>query len=441
MEPKTKLQKQVAVLGAKLPELTENQIQWAKRNAVEHIGFRTKKAILCTDCGEKYPDTIKVEDGKIDICPNCGCHLKIESSRKQKDRKIDYFSIITTMKGFQVVRHFYISKHSKAGQKAYYFIDEVVQRWLFPNGKYVTKAKTKKPFAYYCYDVWNHGSNLEFRSRDNLDYYICGEAIYPVRRYIPVLKRNGFKGDFHDISAFKLFCMLLTQPHAETLLKAGQYDALYYLARGYNDAIDSLWPAIKICIRQSYIIKDFSIWKDYCSLLEYFKKDMRNARYVCPDNLSEVHDRLVKRKREIDRKERERQKRIWEVQRKQREIEKKIREENAKIQYVKDKSKYFDLVFEDNLLKIKALQSVQEFMDESNEMHHCVYTNEYYNRKESLIFSARIGDERIATIEISLNNYSIIQCRGKYNQPTPYDEQIIKLINQNMRFIKRKKTA
>lgn len=51
--------------------------------------------------------------------------------------------------------------------------------------------------------------------------------------------------------------------------------------------------------------------------------------------------------------------------------------------------------------------------------------------------SARIGDERIATIEISLSQMRVLQCRG-YDNSTPkqYDE-IIKLINDNMKVLKQ----
>lgn len=441
MKPKTKLQKQVTKMSVKLPELTEKQKLWAMEHAVEHLALRTKKAIICTECGEKYPDVNKLKDSEIEICPNCGSHLIVESTRRQKDRKIDYFSIITTMKGFQVIRYFFIEKSSKAGEKAHYFIDEILQRWLLPNGQFVTRAKLKVPFSYYCYDVWNHSSDLEIRVRDNPDYYICDEAIYPIRKYIAILKRNGFKKRIKGVSLFNLFKVLITDPHAETLLKAGQIEALSYMAKGYENEIDRLWPSIKICMRRNYRIKDFSIWKDYCHLLDYFKMDMRNAKHVCPDNLFEAHDYLERKKHKILQKERETWMRELEIRKKLNEIERKKREEKAAVQYVQDRSKFLDLVFKDDLLEIKVLQNMQDFIEEGRVMHHCVYTNEYYLNKDSLLLSARIKNERIATIELSLNNFSIVQCRGKYNMVTPYDEKITKLIKQNIGLIKQKMTA
>ena len=62
-------------------------------------------------------------------------------------------------------------------------------------------------------------------------------------------------------------------------------------------------------------------------------------------------------------------------------------------------------------------------------MHHCAAT--YYDNLDSLLFSVRdSGNERIATVEWSLSEGRILQCRGKYNSvPEIYDE-IVSLINR-----------
>lgn len=426
MKPKTKLQKQVAKLSRKLPKLTEKQKAWACKHAVEHVGLRSKSGfITCTECGEKFPDMMKFEDGEIDICPNCGCHLKIETTRKRKDRQIDYFSIITVIKGFQVIRYFYIERNGKAGEKVHYYIQEVVQRFLLPDGNFLTLARLKVMFSSYCYDIWSHGSCLEIRQCDNHDYHFSGEAIYPVRRYIPVLKRNGFKGNFNESSVFDLFRLIITNSKAETLQKARQYNLLGFMSNGNCGKIEYLWPSIKICIRNNYIVKDVTIWKDYLNLLEYFGKDLHNAKYVCPKNLSAEHDRLERKKREKILKD---------------ELEKK-KNEIAKYEpiYKKSKSKFFGIEFTDGLLHIVVLRSVKEFLEEGTVMHHCVFTNAYYSEPNSLILSARIGDERIETIEVSLKNFTIVQSRGQNNKNTEYHNRIIGLVEKNIGLIKRAK--
>ena len=49
----------------------------------------------------------------------------------------------------------------------------------------------------------------------------------------------------------------------------------------------------------------------------------------------------------------------------------------------------------------KVLDSVEAIRQEGEAMHHCVFTNEYYLKADSLILSATIDGKRIETIEVS----------------------------------------
>ena len=63
---------------------------------------------------------------------------------------------------------------------------------------------------------------------------------------------------------------------------------------------------------------------------------------------------------------------------------------------------------------------MDEFYEEGKAMHHCVYTNAYYNDENSLILSARIDGERIETVEVDLQTLKVVQSRGvAYATPTP----------------------
>ena len=42
-------------------------------------------------------------------------------------------------------------------------------------------------------------------------------------------------------------------------------------------------------------------------------------------------------------------------------------------------------------------------------MHHCVFSNQYYLKEDSLILSASIEGKRIETIELSLDTMLIAQ--------------------------------
>ena len=74
-------------------------------------------------------------------------------------------------------------------------------------------------------------------------------------------------------------------------------------------------------------------------------------------------------------------------------------------------------------------------------MHHCVFTNDYFKKPDSLVFSARIGDERIETVEISLDTLQVVQSRGVCNESTKYHDRIINLVKQNIRHIRVRMSA
>ena len=71
-------------------------------------------------------------------------------------------------------------------------------------------------------------------------------------------------------------------------------------------------------------------------------------------------------------------------------------------------------------------------------MHHCVYTNRYYERTDSLILSCRDKqNHRLATIEIGLPQGDIKQVRAACNQiPAQYDSIVQLLTAQRKQFKK-----
>jgi len=78
---------------------------------------------------------------------------------------------------------------------------------------------------------------------------------------------------------------------------------------------------------------------------------------------------------------------------------------------------------------------VQEYIEEGQALHHCVFTNEYHLKEKSLILPASIAGKRIETIELSLETMEILQCRGLQNKNTEHHERIIELVQQNMKQI------
>lgn len=105
------------------------------------------------------------------------------------------------------------------------------------------------------------------------------------------------------------------------------------------------------------------------------------------------------------------------------------------------KGKFFGLSFTDGLIVVSVLESVDDYYKEGNALHHCVGQYEYYLKPNSLVFSARIDNKRIETVELSLDTFKVLQSRGLCNQNTEYHDRIIQLVQKNAQKIRKRMTA
>ena len=106
--------------------------------------------------------------------------------------------------------------------------------------------------------------------------------------------------------------------------------------------------------------------------------------------------------------------------------------ELSQVVFEEDKAHFFGLFFQEDNIQIKVIDSVQGFLEEGDIHNHCVFNNEYYKEKNSLILSALVNNEPTETIEIDLQSLKIKQARGKGNKATPHHKKIIEIVNKNM---------
>lgn len=427
MKPKNKFQKHVLELSRCLPKITEPQQRWAFKHCFDHIGKRNTKGIItCLECGHHWQGDGALIDTVCGAkCPHCGAELKVINTSKRVFKETEYFGMITVCGGFQVLRFFYINVYRKAGVAAQYDCTEVVQRWIAPNGRNVSVARLRRMSVMY-YDLWNLSTSLEIRPYHR-SHDVYPAQFYPRQKFISEVYRNGFIGAYHKIAPFDLLSSILSDSKAETLLKAGQYDLLRHFIRSASTKIDTYWNSIRICMRNGYTIEDGSVWCDYIDLLQFFGKDLNSPKYVCPDNLKKAHDRLMQKRQAQQERER-----LEEQRRKATENEDRFRELKAK---------YFGINFTDGAIEVRVLESVDEFFEEGKAMKHCVFTNDYYLRPDSLVLSATIDGKRIETVEISLKTLKVVQSRGVCNSNTEYHDRIIKLVNKNKNLIRQRIAA
>lgn len=442
MTPKTKIQKEVARLSATINPISDKQIDWAYKHSIEHIAYRTKNGIMtCSDCGHVWHSKSTLADDLCGCrCPICGAELKVEETRKRTLNQTRYFSVITTCKGYQVIRVSQVRFISRKGQPMQFYCHEVVQRWISSEGKVVDMALLRGFPFYYC-DLWALDSDMEVRPHNSLyDDVVAWSDIYPRKSFIPQLKRNGFKGDFHGISPVRLFKALLSDPRIETLMKAGKIDEMRYFISNPRNA-DELWASYLIAKRHHYQINNIGMWCDFLNMLKNIGKDIRNPKNICPTDFIEAHDHitgLIEAKRE---KERTAQQHRWAIERREQEQQRLLQEKKNEEDFKALKSKFFGLVITDDELSIKVLESIDEYYTEGKVQNICVFGAGYYKKADTLILSARIGNEIIETVEVDLRTLKVVQCHGKNNQDSMYHNRIINLVNNSAKLIKERMTA
>lgn len=310
----------------------------------------------------------------------------------------------------------------KKNKTSSFFAHEVMQLFIDEKGRIKTMAKNVMGMSQY-YDQWVVGSKLSLKSFHNLRFFLRPSYIFPNKKTLPIIKRNGFTGNFHGIAPQVLFHELLSDNIAETLLKTKQYDLLYYhIQNTVLKPMGKYWNALKICNRNHYIVKDAKLWVDYMDLLDHFNKDLRSPKYVCPVNLERAHNRLMAKKQEAIIRET--------LEKKKKQI---ARNQAA---YFKAKQHFFGLAFSEKNISVKVIESVKEFLEEGCAHRHCVFTNEYYKKENSLILSAKVNGIPTETVQVSLKNFEILQSRGQGNKASKHNRAIIGLVQRNMHRIR-----
>lgn len=461
MKPKTKLQHEVIANSQQLYKIDNDMLSWAKKDVLEHKGFATKTRVICMDCGNSFsPELVS---RKRAVCPHCNTKLTIEQTKKRTDTQSVDLAYAEIYGEFQVIRNFEIYAYYREKEPARYHIREILQHWVLPDGKREIVGR------YHNMGSCGWCGDMEIRKLTGGSYYSSYKMeMYPYKyhpdsTFKPMYRKYGITRDLEGMTFLEAINTIPSNPKAETLIKAKQYSLLGYC----NDSnkVYHFWPSIKICLRNKYKVKDASIWFDYLDLLEYFKKDLNNAYYVCPKDLSKAHDIYVKRKRKIIDFERMQQdyisilkyfkefqkegfafpknlKREYQIladRQKADRLAKKKKEIDRENQKYRELIRPFlDMQICDKLIQIIPLQSVEDFVIEGDTLHHCVYTNEYYKKADRLILSARMDEIRLETIEIDLNAMKVMQCRGIRNKDSEYHARILRLMNKNMHLIKER---
>lgn len=383
MKPRNKIQREVVALSATLRPISDEQKMWG---------------IL---------------------------HSYTAKEISQQKKLYRYFVISSRLKDWQVCRFFQIRK-----VKQNFHIIEPVRLWFNEKVHMEVEAMSRCWCSSHA-DSWNTNSELSLKEVPSWhkDYtQILPISASKVTSMLPILKRNGLKRSFHNMQPRDVIEGLLKNNIFETLWKCKQFPLLrafaYNWNRDYNDV--SKMAAVKIVLRHNYHIKDGRMWVDMVNMLERAHKDFRNPKFVCPINLKAGHDKAM----DLCNKYEEKQRKIKE----QMEL---LEDQKAVKAYEVARKCFMGMVISDGTVVIQVLPTVKDVEQEGKAMHHCVFTNKYYKRLDSLLLTAKVNDERVETIEVDLKRYQLVQSRGVCNQNSKYHNEIVSLVNKNMNIIKK----
>lgn len=414
MKPRTKMQAECFRLSQRLDLLSIKQREWSLEKVLPHMAYCTKKKVACLDCGTIHENTFG--NRKKAKCAHCGRTLTLFATRKLKSKVIMYFMLADLVDDYMVFRYFMIRADYRVGWKREVEIDEVLQHWCIDGKNRVVIAKQHNCTRWYWYDSWS--GNLEVRDKTNPKYDVYHDAISPDSRFHPLMEKYGIDHNFVGMTILDAWHLIQRKPIVETLVKLKRYDLVNKYGHHESD-FRRFWSSLKITFRHKYFIDDIGMWFDYLTLLVHFRKDIHSPKYICPKNLKKEHDRLVAKKRDIDRKN-------------ELEAKKKRAAQNQKM-YEHTHGKYFGMEWNGKSgMYARVLSSIEDFIIEGDELNHCVFQNEYFKRENSLIISVQIKGVRTETVEIDLKKLEVIQCRGKNNQNSVRHDEILQFVESTI---------
>lgn len=309
MKPRNEFEKQVAASNKELTAIGSKAVEWAIRNAVKHITFRTSgHKCTCGDCGEQFDYKGK---GKSVRCPHCGYRLQVTDTLKRKHQEKSYFSTLEVIGGLQVQRVFLLTAIYLKGKPMYFYYDEVCRLWLNAKGQVAVTSRLRA-MGYYR-DSFSFASPIELRNMSDVHLVISDAYICPYYSVLPELRRNGMKGKLSDCHPFELMKALLADHRMETMMKARDYKAVEYFIYRDGDieisVLDSLEAykeegnKMKHCVFQceyyaktdSVILSAHDHLGNRIETVEFSLSQGKvvQSRGVCNSN-TEYHDRIIR---------------------------------------------------------------------------------------------------------------------------------------------------
>ena len=400
--------------------ITDAQSRWLVESVVYAAYHPVRKTACCMVCGHDWkPEKMN----KHLICPGCG--RKLEKFTNTSKKLYSTGGIISVVNGMQIERSFMVilwaGNYGTPGSIQFFEYKRLI---MDNKGNMAMYSLSNKPFDYSYDEFIVNGKML--RRKKNIGYKQMSVlssdpyCYYNHKSYLPEIIRNGYEyKKIPRASRMAVMQALLSNPHAETLLKAGYDDMLCKID------FERFWPSIRIAIRNKYKPNDAKYWYDVLVMMESLGLDLRNPKYTCSPSLEALHDSLMKKvndRNEANRKREDHERML----KRYKEMEQK--ESDAEAFLKKKTIPFVDWKIKDDNIVIKPLLSVDDFKNEGLIMNHCIYTSEYHMKVGNLTATAIVNGKPMETIDYDLNGH--LQVYGCYNKHTEYHDAIINTFNK-----------
>ena len=133
MKPRNKFEQAVLAQSKYLRPITKAQRQWAFRECIDHYAYRLPKGkTTCMDCRHSWQ---MIEPTEHCTCPQCGADLEVITTRVRKLKQRQYFTVLTTSGGYQVLRMYLLIMGMEKGYQASSSVMEIGQYWWDERGR------------------------------------------------------------------------------------------------------------------------------------------------------------------------------------------------------------------------------------------------------------------------------------------------------------------
>lgn len=439
MKPRNAREREIMALHQKMPDLTEAQRGWIRNGAIPHRVFENGKGqAWCSKCGNRFAVS---KDAKLATCPHCGARLPIDrmgdkrQTRKFADHGDMYLQFLKVRHGYQVIQYYSVEWRAKRGEESHFTYRLVMEKWCQPGRPTVTLGVPTVMLPGWCRIPYSRYGLAAIKSASSYWYQEWMDVtVYPRVSLLPIYKKTVKNARyFAKNSAEDILAIIYSNPYFERLYKAGNAKELKDVTR-FCEPFWKYWPSIRVALRHGFKPKNWSDYLDYLSMLAFLHKDMRSPHYVAPDNYPEMHSLICAQARNKRMEMQRRREEKEAVRRAEQQARLEEERKEARRSFPRRVAKFKDLNIVGFGLVIRPLMSIQEFADEGNAMGHCVFSNAYYNKPQSLILSARAEGtgKRVETIEVDLSNLQVLQSRGRQNLPTEKHDEIIELVKRAM---------